>query len=398
VAVALGLLIVGFPALAIAACHRWDALARISPVVLCYVAGILVGNAGIMTGPAAEVADLATAATVALAIPLLLFGADLRRWVRLARPTMLSFGLAVVAIVVTASTATLLFRDVGGAGPEVAGMTVGVYTGGTANMGAIGRALQVPEATFVALNAADVLLGAVYLLVLLTVAKRVLALFLPPFRAQTTHGPTGEPDVAAAGERMAEAEHDAWSQRPSPLAVGRGLLAATTVVVLGAAVSLLVVTTLGEVDPAGALDSDVFASGVILAVTTLAMAASFWRPVHAIPGTYSVGQYLFLMFAVAIGTLAEFGELVESLGTVFPYLTVALVGAIVLHLALAAVFRIDTDTAIITSTAAVFGPPFVGPVAAAIGNREIVVSGLTTGVVGLALGNYAGLAVAYLLR
>jgi uncharacterized membrane protein len=133
-------------------------------------------------------------------------------------------------------------------------------------------------------------------------------------------------------------------------------------------------------------------------VTTLAIAASFWRPVHAIPGTYEVGQYLFLMFAVAIGTLAEFGELVASLGTVFPYLTAALVGAILLHLAMAAAFRIDTDTAIITSTAAVFGPPFVGPVAAAIGNREIVVSGLTTGVVGLALGNYAGLAVAYLLR
>jgi uncharacterized membrane protein len=398
VAVALGLLVVGFPALAIAACGRWDALARLSPVVLCYVAGILVGNAGVMTEPAAEVADLATAATVALAIPLLLFGADLRRWVRLARPTMVSFGLAVVAIVVTASMATLLFPDVGGAGPEVAGMTVGVYTGGTANMGAIGRALQVPEATFVALNAADVLLGAVYLLVLLTVAKRMLSTFLPPFRTRAPHGPADAPDAAAAGERMAAAQQDTWSHRPSPLAVVRGLLAALAVVMVGAAASLLVVTTLGDVEMAGALDSDVFASGVILAVTTLAMAASFWRPVHAIPGTYTVGQYLFLMFAVAIGTLAEFGELIDSLGTVFPYLTVALVGAIVLHLALAAVFRIDTDTAIITSTAAVFGPPFVGPVAAAIGNREIVVSGLTTGVVGLALGNYAGLAVAYLLR
>jgi uncharacterized membrane protein len=397
VAVVLGLLILGFPALAIAACRRWDALARLSPVVLCYVVGILVGNAGVMTEPAAEVADLATAATVALAIPLLLFGADLRRWARLARPTIVSFALAVVAIVVTASTATLLFPDVGGAGPEVAGMTVGVYTGGTANMGAIGRALQVPEATFVALNAADVLLGAVYLLVLLTIAKRVLAWFLPPFRTRATDLTAGEPDTDA-GERMAEAQQDVWSHRPSPLAVVRGLLAALAVVVVGAGASLLAVTTIGDLELAGALDSDVFASGVILAVTTLAMAASFWRPVHGIPGTYTVGQYLFLMFAVAIGTLAEFGELIDSLGTVFPYLAVALIGAILLHLALAAAFRIDTDTAIITSTAAVFGPPFVGPVAAAIGNREIVVSGLTTGVVGLALGNYAGLAVAYLLR
>ena len=31
-------------------------------------------------------------------------------------------------------------------------------------------------------------------------------------------------------------------------------------------------------------------------------------------------------------------------------------------------------------------------------NREIVVSGMTTGVVGYAVGNYAGLAIAYLLQ
>jgi uncharacterized membrane protein len=389
VALALALLIVGFPALAILACRRWTLLARLSPVVLCYAAGIVVGNLGVMTTGAAEVADLATAATVALAIPLLLFGADLRRWARLARPTMISFGLAVVAIVVTAIVASFVFGDVGGAGPEVAGMTVGVYTGGTANMGAIGRALQVPEATFVALNAADVLLGAIYLLVLLTVAKRVLSTFLPAFRY-----PSGGGEATGAGEPHAQ---DPWSYRPPVAAIARGLGAAVVVLAIGAAASFALVTLVA--DPQGAvLDHDGFASGVILAVTTLAIAASFWRPVHAIPGTYEVGQYLFLMFAVAIGTLAEFGELVASLGTVFPYLTAALVGAILLHLAMAAAFRIDTDTAIITSTAAVFGPPFVGPVAAAINNREIVVSGLTTGVVGLALGNYAGLAVAYLLR
>jgi uncharacterized membrane protein len=65
---------------------------------------------------------------------------------------------------------------------------------------------------------------------------------------------------------------------------------------------------------------------------------------------------------------------------------------------LCALFRIDADTAIIASTAAVFGPPFVGPVANAIRNREIVAGGIATGVLGLAIGNYAGLGLAYLIR
>jgi len=46
----------------------------------------------------------------------------------------------------------------------------------------------------------------------------------------------------------------------------------------------------------------------------------------------------------------------------------------------------------------VFGPAFVPTVATALKNRAIIVSGLTTGVVGYAIGNYAGIALAYLLK
>ncbi len=67
-------------------------------------------------------------------------------------------------------------------------------------------------------------------------------------------------------------------------------------------------------------------------------------------------------------------------------------------LLLAMVFRIDTDTTIITSTAGIYGPAFIIPVAEGIKNREVVVSGLTCGLAGYAIGNYLGFAVAWLLR
>jgi hypothetical protein len=56
------------------------------------------------------------------------------------------------------------------------------------------------------------------------------------------------------------------------------------------------------------------------------------------------------------------------------------------------------DTAIISSTATIFGPPFIGPVAAALKNRALVGPGLTLGLAGIALGTYLGLATAYALR
>jgi uncharacterized membrane protein len=47
---------------------------------------------------------------------------------------------------------------------------------------------------------------------------------------------------------------------------------------------------------------------------------------------------------------------------------------------------------------AVCSPPFVPAVAAALKNKSIIISGLTTGIVGYAIGNYLGISLAYLFR
>ncbi|MFW5657340.1 MAG: DUF819 family protein, partial [Bacteroidota bacterium] len=56
------------------------------------------------------------------------------------------------------------------------------------------------------------------------------------------------------------------------------------------------------------------------------------------------------------------------------------------------------DTVMVTSSALICSPPFVPMIAGAINNKEVIVSGLTVGIVGYAIGNYLGVGVAYLLR
>jgi uncharacterized membrane protein len=374
------------PALAIAGARRWSVVDTLNPVVVCYAVGVLIGNVGLVPpdSGAAETASLIQTATVALAIPLLLLGTDLRAWARLARPALVSYGLAVVSVVVVTVLVAPRF-DLGASTDEIAGMTVGVYTGGTANMAAIGTALDVPSATFVALNAADLFVGALYLLVLLSVAQRLLARFLP---APVRVGVQDDPEVAASSDPFAVTP----PARHVLVSLGLGI----GVVVVVAAVAFGVLTPVVTGEPI--VDSDAFATAVVLGITTFALALSFVRRIREQPGTYATGQYLFLVFAVAIGSLANLPDLFASFSSVVPYIVVVLGGAVLLHLLLARVFRIDHDTAIITSTAAVYGPPFVGPVAAALRNPDVVPSGMTTGVLGLALGNYVGLAVAALLR
>jgi uncharacterized membrane protein len=199
-------------------------------------------------------------------------------------------------------------------------------------------------------------------------------------------GAQDDPDVAASSDPFAV------TPAPRHVLVSLGLGVAVLAVVGVAALGVLTPIVTGE----PIVDSDAFATAVVLGITTLGLALSFVRRIREQPGTYVTGQYLFLVFAVAIGSLANLPDLFASFTSVVPYIVVVLGGA--LHLLLARVFGIDHDTAIITSTAAVYGPPFVGPVAAALRNPDVVPSGMTTGVLGLALGNYVGLAVAALLR
>ena len=373
--IVLAVVFLGFPALAVYGANRNKALEWLSPVVLCYLFGIILGNIPGWT-PDTELANTVTEATVLLAIPLLLFSTDFPKWLRMAPKAVLSFGLATLAVMVVAATATVVMSNQDPETWKMAGMTVGVYTGGTPNMSAIGLALEVTDEKFILVNGADVVLSAVYLLFLMTVAQRVLLKFLPAFQR------TGREEVPHASGMEADPLL-ALKTRPRAVAGAIGL-------------SLLIAgLTVGVVS---LFDDSLPIAPVILSITTLGIALSFVPRIRNLAGTYETGQYLLLIFAVAIGTLANIREMADAFSTVFAFVAVVLGASILLHYLLAALFRIDADTVLITSTAAVFGPAFVGPIAAVLKNREIVVSGLTTGVVGYAVGNYAGLAIAYLLQ
>ena len=373
--IVLALVFLGFPALAVYGANRSKVLEWLSPVVLCYLFGIILGNAPGWT-PDTELANTVTEVTVLLAIPLLLFSTDFPKWLRTAPKAVLSFGLATVAVMVVAAVTTVILSNQDPETWKMAGMTVGVYTGGTPNMSAIGLALEVTDEKFVLVNGADVILSAVYLLFLMTVAQRVLLKFLPAFQ-RTVVG------SATQGSGLEADPVEAIRTQPRDVAGAIGLS------VLVAAVTVAVVSI---------FDDSLPIAPVILSVTTLGIALSFVPRIRNLAGAYETGQYLLLIFAVAIGTLANIREMAEAFSTVFVFVAIVLGASILLHYLLAALFRIDVDTVLITSTAAVFGPAFVGPIAAVLKNREIVVSGLTTGVVGYAVGNYAGLAIAYLLQ
>lgn len=355
-----------FPAIIMLAQKRVALIRTLGPVVLCYAAGILLGLI-FSKSLHAPTSQTLTEVAVPLAIPLMLFSLDLKAWLRLAPRTVLSFIFSLISICTTATVCALFFKDL----PELwqmAGMLVGVYTGGTPNMSAIGLSLGVSSETFIVLNTSDILLGSVYLLFLLSFGKKVFSFLLPPFQK-------GQ-DVV--DETTLEAEHN-----PKEMAIALGVALGIVGVSAGASMALF-----------GKLELPV----VLLGLTGLGMAASMSSKVRALRGSFTLGEYFLYVFCVAIGSMTDLQKLADVNPQVLLYATVTFISAIIVHFTLNRLAKIDADTAIITNVSAIYGPPFVPPVAKSLGNPEVIISGLTCGLVGYGVGNYLGLGVAYLVR
>ncbi|MEQ8706141.1 MAG: DUF819 family protein [Phaeodactylibacter sp.] len=364
------LILVGVPFLSRRLSRRGMLPEWLSPVVVCYGVGIVLKNTGLfpLNDP---LSTTATEGSILFAVPLLLYATDLKRWVSYAGSSLLSFGLCVASGVVATVTAAYLFQDALPDTWRLAGMLAGIYTGGTPNMQAIGLALQAPQETIILVNAADVLLGGVYLLLLTSVVPQWLKAVLPQFKPGETTTAMEETDP-----------YHAFNYSDALRSIG------LTVLVIGGALGLTWLVY-------GRLDQLAF---LILMLTSISLAVSFVPAVRNWDNTFETGEYFLLIFCVALGMLADFQSIVDRGLGIIQFTAVALFGTILLHLLLSRLFGIDRDTFLFTSVAAIYGPPFIGQIASITGNRQLILSGIALGLLGYAVGNYLGIGLAYLLQ
>ena len=357
--------------------RRFRILGMLGPVFLCYAAGILLS----LVIPEKQIAMDISEILVPIAIPLILFSADLSGLRRLAKPMLHSFLLVAAAVSVVAGAAYFLYRNIIPEAYKYAGMIIGLYTGGTPNLMAIGSALSVSDSNIVLANAADVVVGGTYFLLLISIMPRIARRFLKPFAKA---GSAADETYLANLEKNFIPEREKFSIKT--------ILRHVPIVLLGI-LSLAIAAGLALLIT-GKLDVVI----IMLVVTTCGIGFSFIKKVRQAPGSYTVGQYLILMFSFGIGISFNFGALNKEALLLLAMFATAQFGAVLLHLLLCKVCKIDADTALITSTAGVYGPAFIVPVADAMENREVVLPGLICGIFGYAIGNYLGIGIAIALK
>lgn len=372
-----------FPALIIYLDKKSSIVRKIGPVIICYGMGLLAGNIGIIPVEMKAFKEYFSYGIVFLAIPLLLFSLDIRKWVKIAGKTMISLLLGLVSVLITVVIGYYLYRNVIPEIWQVSGVLVGFYSGGAPNAAAIHLALGMEPEFFILLQTYDLAVGAVTILFLMTVAQRFFLLFMRPYQ------PVDREDMGNIGEMYHE-KYESYD----------GILKTRTIGPLSGAFALSVLITgiaigISFLFP-GTLEDDI--GIIIIVITTLGIGGSFIRRVKNIEKSFQGGMYLILVFCVAIASLADVRMFsLETLPLLY-YIILAVPGALLLHGILSRIFNVDVDNFLIISVSLSMSPPFVPVIASALRNREIILPGLVIGMIGYAMGNYLGIAVGYIIR
>ncbi|MGH7541578.1 MAG: DUF819 domain-containing protein [Gemmatimonadota bacterium] len=364
---------------------RYAWAGRVGAALIVIALGALVSNVGLVPSDSA-VYDAVFGPVTSVAIVWLLLGVRLAD-LRAAGLRMLwAFGLAAVATALGALVACVLFSgSFGDDAWRLGAVLTGTYTGGSLNFVAVGREVGLPSTLFTATAAADALVTGVWMGATLWLPVWLGRHYPLPEGARDPGGTNG-PHPPGADEAR-EAESDAASGSPLE---GSALRVADLGILLALGLGvLLAVRLVYRVAPA---------VPEILWLTTLALLLAQLPAVRRLEGALPLGYLALHVFFVVIGIESRVGEILR-VGPEVLYLTatVVLVHGVLLYGG-ARLARLDIGTASVASQAAVGGPSTALALAVARDWPRLALPGMAVGLLGYAVGTYAGLGIGALVR
>lgn len=375
------ILFFGLPAFFIWLSTKSKIIDKIGVVVICYAIGLLIGSIKIIPPNLQNFQNDISGYSIAMGIPLIMFSSDIKQWFKLIGKTITSLFLGIIALLIVIYLGYFIFGDKIENIWQISGLLVGVYTGGTPNMAAIKEALSIDQNIYVITHTSDLIASSLLLLFLLSVGKRFFDLFLPKFSIEQKQA-----------NQQFEEQINEFSDYKNILAKKN-----ITEILKGVGLSLIIV----GISFAFSLlfEGEMSNLAAILTMTTLGISASFVKKIRTIKKTFPIGMYFIYVFCFIIATMADLTKFlnIESLNILLLVMFVV-VGSLVLHALLSKIFKVDTDTFIISTVGLVLSVPFVPIVASALKNKYIIISGVVVSMIGYAIGNYLGIFVAYTLK
>ena len=375
-----------FPILIIEAFKRWTIVQKIGTVVLAYAVGIIASLCGVFDFATPEIAESFSklqstimSVAVPLAIPLMLFNCDFKLWTKSLPKTAWALVTGIVAVIIASISGYFIFRNNVPEIAKVTGMMAGIYTGGTMNFNALGAALNVDRSVMAIVLAFQMVITTPYIFFLLGGGYKIFRKLLP-YKDITHKGRMDEDQVETADVE----NYRGMFEKKNFIGMMKGLGLSVIFLAVGAGLALLITGTLNELV-------------VILTITTLSIIASFFKPIRELPKTFELGMFFILIFSVIVASMFDInsvnGGSLYIGGFVFWIIGIS-VG---LHLLLCRIAKVSGDLFCVCQVGLLCSPPFVPPIAGAMKNKKVLISGIVVGLVGYAIGTYLGALLAWVL-
>lgn len=361
------------PAIVIWACNKWKILNKIGPVLLLYILGIILANINIIPAGSKGIQDTISTIAIPLALPMMLYSCNFKKFSIKTSLKITIIGIVAVAIATLIGFITLR-ESLGEEAPILGGALMGKCTGGTPNLAALKVMLHMDNSTFIILNSFDMIICFVYLVFLMSVGIKLARKWLGRGIYVT------DKDVNL--EEYAEQNpYRDFGKKESIRQLSKVILA--TIIIVAAA--------FGIATMAKSYNEHIFTVVMILTITTLALILSLFKEVKKWDKSYDAGMYLIYIFSIVVASMANFRTIdYEGVLYIVLFQVIVIFGSMALTLLGAKLFKVDGDTAVIASNTLINSPIFVPMIAASMKNRDIIVVGVTIGLVGYAVGNYLG--------
>ena len=378
-------------------CRKYPIFDKIGPVLILYAIGLLLANIP-MPAEIAKLQGIIPTIMIPLAIPMMLFGCTFKTSEISLQARIITSGVISVAVAVIGGY--MIFGESIPQGEAIGGLLAGKCTGGTLNAAAIKQGLGVDDSTYILLTTYDIIICFFYFVFLLGGGIR---LFRKLYGEQTRLS-ISEKDAEVIKQEMAAVKENPYkglNSKKGYTQMGKILSLTVAVVAIAFGMSYFI-GWLADADLANFMNEKKggwFMAPFILMLTTLGIGLSFWKPVRKLHRSYDLGMYLIYIFSLAIASMADLsnlqiGENLYMIG----FLTFAIFASLFVHAIICRIFRVNADSMVISSVAFINSPPFVPMISNAMKNRAALVTGISSGLIGYAIGNYLGILMAKVLH
>lgn len=379
------------PALVLWSCRKVKVLNKVGPVLTLYILGVVIANLHIVPEDCKAIQKTLQDVMIPLAIPMMLFGCNFKNFK--AGVTVRAFVIGVVSVALMVVGGYLLLGShLGASGATIGATLSGQYSGGAGNFAAVNIMLGeqgLKGEMFALVSTCNLIVSFFYLMFLMgggvTIARRVV------------HGKGFEAynDAINAEEYVNENPYKDFGKKKSIIQLLKVFGAAVVVAVASLLVSNLFKSGTAMYDLLG---GDYSLAVLILVLTTISLLLTGFKEVRTWDKSFDAGMYLIYIFCLAMAMLADLSQLDWKLGLwVIVYQTIIIFGSLALAVLLARPFKVDADSAVITSDTLVNSPICVPMIAATMKNKNAIMVGITNGLAGYAVGNYLGYLIYQLL-